>query len=127
MSIHEVRPSADLAPHIDAYWWSDGDGQARIVPDGCADVIFDGREPFVVGTMTRPIEARSSEGMFGIRFRPGRAALALRAPLTEITDGRAPLRDLSKRFPQVTLHNADEAMRKVFADAHPDRRVDAAV
>src|SRR5581483_4353239 len=56
MSIHEVRPSADLAPYIDAYWWSDSDGAARIIPDGCADVIFDGREPFVVGTMTRPIE-----------------------------------------------------------------------
>jgi AraC-like DNA-binding protein len=127
MPIHEVRPSADLAAYIDAYWWSNDASAARIIPDGCADVIFDGREPFVVGTMTRPIDTRSSEGMFGIRFRPGRAALALRAPLTEITDGRASLRDLAKRFPHVTIDNADDAMRKIFADAHPDRRVDAAV
>ena len=127
MTIHELRPAADLAACIDAYWWSDGDACARIVPDGCADVIFDGREPFIVGTMTRPIEARSSEGMFGIRFRPGRAALALGVPLTEITDARVPLRDIRRRFPDVRLENADAAMRALFADANPDPRVDAAV
>ncbi|HJT15912.1 MAG TPA: AraC family transcriptional regulator [Thermoanaerobaculia bacterium] len=127
MAVHEIAPSAELAEFIDAYWWSDEESDARIVPDGCADVIFDGREAFVVGTMTRSIDTRSSAGMFGIRFRPGRAALALRAPLTEITDGRAPLLDLTKRFPHVTIENADNAMRKVFVDVRPDRRVDAAV
>lgn len=127
MSIHEVRPSADLAAFIDAYWWSDDEAAARVIPDGCADVIFAGREPFVVGTMTRPIDTSSSEGMFGIRFRPGRAAIALGVPLALVTDARVPLRDLTKRFPDVRIENADEAMRRLFADAKVDRRVDAAV
>lgn len=127
MPVREIAPSPDLAAYIDAYWWSDDAAEVRVIPDGCADVIFDGDAAMVVGPMTRPLNTRSAPGMFGIRFRPGRAALALRAPLTEVTDASVPLRDVVKRFPRITIENADEAMRKLFADANPDRRVDAAV
>jgi len=127
MSIRELRPSRDLAQFIDAYWWSDGEATTRVLPDGCADVIFGESGASVIGTMTRPIEARAEAGMFGIRFRPGRAALALGVPLTEVTDLRVPLRDVTMRFPDVRVEHVDAAMRRLFADKKPDPRVDAAV
>jgi AraC-like DNA-binding protein len=127
MAVCELAPSADLTSYVDAYWWSNDAADVRVIPDGCADVIFDGDAAIVVGTMTRPLETRSAPGMFGIRFRPGRAALALGVPLTEVTDARVPLRDLTKRFPAIRPENADAVMRKVLADSKPDRRVDAAV
>jgi len=130
MSIRELLPSADLASFVDVYWWSDSEADVRIIPDGCADVIFDGSGALVVGTMTKPLRTRSTEGMFGIRFRPGRAALAIRAPLTEVTDARVPLRDVTRRFPPLDpdrIETVETAMRKLFADSRPDRRVDAAV
>ena len=130
MAVYERAPAADLSEFIDAYWWSDGEATTRVLPDGCADIIFDGREPTIVGAMTRPIEARSEPGMFGIRFRPGRAALAIGAPLTEVTDLRVPLRDVTKRFPPIDpgrIDRVERAMRSLFADRRPDPRVDAAV
>jgi AraC-like DNA-binding protein len=130
MAVHERAPSADLASYVDAYWWSDEAADVRVIPDGCADVIFDDSGATVVGTMTRPLNTRSAPMMFGIRFRPGRAALAIGAPLTEVTDARIPLRDVTKRFPPVDperLETIESALRRVFADSKPDRRVDAAV
>ena len=127
MSIRELPPSPDLAPFIDAYWWSDGEATTRVLPDGCADIIIDSSGASVIGPMTRPIEARAEPGMFGIRFRPGRAALALGAPLTEVTDLRVPLREITGRFPDIRIDNLDASMRSLFADRKPDPRVDAAV
>ena len=132
MTIHEIAPSRQLADYVDAYWWSDEDssGSIRILPDGCADVVFDRDRAFVVGAMTRPlrIDAAESVGAFGIRFRPGRAAVALRTPLTLLTDARVPLRDVTKAFPTVDrLENVEDTLRMVLADARSDPRVDAAV
>jgi len=131
MAVHERAPSADLASFVDAYWWSDSFAAARIIPDGCADVIFDGGGgAMVVGTMTRPLDTSAEPGMFGIRFRPGRAAIALGTPMTEVTDVRVPLRDLTKHFPAHDpdrIETVEAALRKLFADSKPDRRVDAAV
>jgi len=127
--IREFAPSADLAPYVDAYWYSDGGEATTVIPDGCADIVLDGIEATVVGTMTRPIHVQSSAGTFGIRFRPGRAALALGASLTLVTDARVPLRDLTKRFGTIEpeIDSIEAALRSLFAEATPDRRVDAAV
>jgi AraC-like DNA-binding protein len=134
MTIHEIAPSPELAQYVDAYWWSDSasSGTMRILPDGCADVVFDPKGAFVVGAMTRPlrIDAAESVGAFGIRFRPGRAAVALRAPLTLLTDARVPLRDVTKSFPELNpdrIENVENALRSMLADAKSDPRVDAAV
>ena len=132
MAIHEIAPSRELAEFVDAYWWSDDDssGMVRILPDGCADVVFDPKGAFVVGAMTRPlrIDAAETVGAFGIRFKPGRAAIALRTPLTLLTDARVPLRDVTKFFPTIDrLETAEDALRAILADAKSDPRVDAAV
>jgi len=134
MAIHEIAPSPELAEFVDAYWWSDESsaGMMNILPDGCADVVFDPKGAFVVGTMTRPlrIDAAESVGAFGIRFRPGRAAIALQTPLTLLTDARVPLRDVTNRFPTFDhrkIQDVEDALRSLLSDAKSDRRVDAAV
>ncbi len=90
MTIHEIAPSPELAEFVDGYWWNEGDssGTVRILPDGCADVVFDPKGAFVVGAMTPPlrIDAAETVGAFVIRFKPGRAAVALQTPLTLLTD-----------------------------------------
>jgi len=132
MAIHEIAPSPELAEFVDAYWWSDegSSGTMRILPDGCADVVFEREGAFVVGAMTRPlrIDAAETVGAFGVRFKPGRAAIALRTPLTLLTDARVPLRDVTKAFPSIDrLDNVEDALRVILADAKIDPRVDAAV
>jgi AraC-like DNA-binding protein len=132
MAIHEIAPSPELAEFVDAYWWSDegSSGSMRILPDGCADVVFEREGAFVVGAMTRPlrIDAAETVGAFGVRFKPGRAAIALRTPLTLLTDARVPLRDVTKAFPSIDrLDNVEDALRVILADAKIDPRVDAAV
>jgi uncharacterized protein DUF6597 len=99
MSYREARPSPSLARWVDRYWTRTGDGAvlSRILPDGCADVIFDvdAADGFVVGTMTTPliIPPAPAAPLFGIRFRPGRALLGIGIPLAALTDTRAPLHD----------------------------------
>src|SRR4029079_12082646 len=89
-----------LAPWIECYWTRSGvAGEIdRVLPDGCADVIFDlgQSDAFAVGTMTRPlfVPASSRSELFGVRFRPGRASLGIHVPLSELTDRSVPLRDL---------------------------------
>ena len=131
MAVHELAPSADLAPFVEAYWRSDDVAAAHVLPDGCADIVFgsDGTA-MVVGTMTRPLDTVATPGMFGIRFRPGRAAIAIGAPLTEVTDVRVPLGDVTKCFPAMDperIETVEEALRKLFANKKSDRRVDTAV
>ena len=74
------------------------------------------------------LDAAESVGAFGIRFRPGRAAVALRTPLTLLTDARVPLRDVTKSFPTIDrLEAIEDTLRLVLAEAKADPRVDAAV
>jgi len=99
MAYREAAPSAVMAAWIECYWTRHGkaDGPDCVLPDGCADVIFDvdHADGFVVGTMTAPlvIPEEASPTMFGIRFHTGRALLGIGVPLRELTDTRASLRD----------------------------------
>lgn len=110
----------------------------RVLPDGCADLVFDlqERSSAVVGTMTRPLvlPAHGSFEFFGVRFRPGRAAAFLRIPLAEVTDARVPLGEiwrgwsdgiLERRLSELILGIESELLRRL--DPERDRRVDAAV
>jgi len=148
----EVAPSPALQEWVACYWWREGFLAAeprvqRVLPDGCADIIFDlGGNPdpatgdaFAVGTMTTPLvlrEWRASE-LLGVRFKPGRAAAILGMPLHEITDARVPLdhlwRDafLSEQLASLPTLEARVAMVESLLLRHithqADRRIDAAV
>jgi AraC-like DNA-binding protein len=130
----EYRPTAALRPWVECFWSHESDasaGERRILPDGCADLVFDLNEGAgtVVGTMTRPLVLPPStpSRFFGVRFHPGRAAAFLRMPLAEITDARVPLGDVwtqwNGRIELVALEA--ELLRRL--DPERDRRVDAAI
>src|SRR5689334_367118 len=65
------------------------DGAWRVLPDGCADAIFEpARRARWVGTMTRAIEVQRVDraDIFGIRFAPGGLHALTRRPLHPFTD-----------------------------------------
>ena len=112
MPYAEILPTAALRPWVECFWTVRDDGESReqrVLPDGCADLIFDLAEGAgsAVGTMTRPIVVPAGGDLLGVRFKPGRAAAFLRIPLAEITDARVPLADL---WPGVILSEAKDLL-----------------
>jgi AraC-like DNA-binding protein len=135
----EHPPSAALRPWVECIWTrsdSAPSAEHRILPDGCADLVFDltDRDSAVVGTMTRPLILPPSGPytMVGVRFNPGRAAAFLRVPLAEITDAQIPLDAIWKGWSDSVIERPDfiailetELLRRLDPDR--DRRVDAAI
>lgn len=135
----EIAPNPALRPWVDCFWMRTEDaaeGEHRVLPDGCADLVFDltDGEAMAVGTMTRPlvVQAAKSLHFVGVRFRPGRAAAFLRIPLAEITDARVDLGDLWRDLPDRVLSTEDRIRvleRELLQRLVPERdsRVDAAI
>ena len=131
MHYEEIAPTAALRPWVECFWTVRGERDAtqqrNVLPDGCADLVFDLTGGEAVGTMTKPIAVSAGGDFFGVRFRPGRAAAFLRLPLAEITDARVPLGELWRDVPFIdnvaTLEG--ELLKRLNPDR--DRRVDAAV
>ena len=102
----EHAPDAALAPHVECFWerapsLDSGDSRRphRVLPDGCADVIFrfdGGLHAQAVGTMTRPLVVGPTPGttFVAARFRPGVAGAAFALPASAVTDLRVPLSEL---------------------------------
>jgi hypothetical protein len=76
----EIAPSGPLTPFIECFWTGDvlNDSTARILPDGCADVLFVSHndrhiETQIVGMMTRPhlVPLAAGTSILGVRFRAG--------------------------------------------------------
>lgn len=140
MPYTELRPTAALRPWVECFWTNRDDApsrEQRVLPDGCADLVFDLNDgaSVAVGTMTKPLilPPQSSFDFVGVRFRPGRAAAFLRIPLAEITDARVPLGDLWKDWSDGLLERRDVVFASLEAellrrlDPDRDRRVDAAI
>lgn len=135
MPYAEITPTPLLRPWVECFWTRTEEarpgGQHRILPDGCADFVFDlhDGEATAVGTMTRPLLIDGTDGhaFLGVRFRPGRAAAFLRIPLAELTDARVSLgelwRDVPERIDVPTLESA--LLRRLVPER--DARVDAAI
>jgi AraC-like DNA-binding protein len=141
MPYRELAPSAALRPWVECFWTRHDDapsGSHRVLPDGCADLVFDlaDGQSTVVGTMTKPLllPPRASSDFLGVRFHPGRAAAFLRMPLAELTDAHVPLRAvwnnwsddvLERGVAQLIVTLESELLRRLDPDR--DRRVDRAV
>ncbi len=102
------------------------DSVVRVLPDGCADVVWvDDRAPFVAGPDTGPVcrSLRAGSVVVGLRFRPGAAAAALGLPTSELRDLQVPLEDvwkggvaeLVRRLPEVEPPDplVSEAVRRL--------------
>ena len=64
----------------------------RVLPDGCMDII----NGDVVGSLSEPLIAEMEPGevALGVRLRPGAFTALYGVPADELTDVRAPLRDV---------------------------------
>ena len=106
----EYRPPADIAPWIACFWQIVGEGAAgdsllhRVLPDGCADLVFDiedarqsGSTPAdIVGPMSSAnvFELRNAIQIVGVRLRPGAIAAFSGLPAGCLVDSSVPLLDL---------------------------------
>lgn len=110
----EIQPHHLLSDYVDAYWVSAAVSfsQQRILPDTCADIIFNIGEDvitidngdkiapytaFAVGTMTAFQDSLMAAGtqLLGIRFRPGGLYAFTGLPLQQITDVHLPLIEMA--------------------------------
>jgi AraC-like DNA-binding protein len=71
---------------------STGD-DARVLPDGCMDLLWDGHGISIAGADTHAqlFAYESGATMTGLRFAPGYAPRVLGLPAAELTDQRVPL------------------------------------
>ena len=102
LTYREYAPPSALRPYLVCAWTLEiGAGtrslRQRILPDGCADIVWiGGKAPIVVGPMTRSVLATSAAGttVVGLRFRPEAGARVLGVPGCELTDRHVPLDQL---------------------------------
>jgi AraC-like DNA-binding protein len=102
-SIYRERPPiAALADHVLCVWSqviSAGAGahRQRVLPDGCADLVWIGAAPAAVagpatGPVTVPLPAGTT--LVGVRLRPGAAAAVLGPPASALADRDTRLADI---------------------------------
>jgi len=100
----EISPSEALSPYIECFWTGEvaQNFSARVMPDGCADVLFISRRKELVdlqfvGVMTRSrvVQVPTGTLLLGIRFQPGMANACLDCDLQSLNDQVIPLRSLS--------------------------------
>jgi AraC-like DNA-binding protein len=84
----ELPPPAVLADWVCCAWVSSRSGGARILPDGCVDLVWTGRRLIVAGPATESHKATEAPGAtkVGVRFRVGAAGAALGMPASELRD-----------------------------------------
>ncbi|AKF11597.1 DUF6597 domain-containing transcriptional factor [Sandaracinus amylolyticus] len=142
----EHLPRAALAGVIDRVWTKRerAGREARVLPDGCVDVMFHlGTRPraVVVGAMTsaRVVPAMARD-IVAVRFRPGGAARFLDAPVDTITDAHVeldalgiearPVIDALTRSPTIEARRAlveSFVASRVLASAAVDRTTSRAI
>ena len=85
----QVAPGADV-------WLSSGAGAHRVLPDGCLDLLFDGRRLLVAGpdTAARVHVADASTSTWGLRLHAGLGPTLLGVPADELRDSTVPLEQL---------------------------------
>lgn len=95
----EVPPVAALENHFRCAWFNklaiDHDKRLGVLPDGCVDIIWIDGEMTVAGPDVRVAvsEVTPTHPVVGVRFRPGASMTWLGLPMSEIVDGRIPLRE----------------------------------
>ena len=93
MGYRELVPPPELRPYVDRFWLrvpgASPPAPARILPDGCIDVLIDADsgKARVVGTMTvAVVHDAPATRLAAVRFRPGGARPFLRVDSAELTD-----------------------------------------
>jgi AraC-like DNA-binding protein len=91
----EWRPPPALTRHLACTWAGrmgpEGETYVRrVLPDGCLDILWDGRHLVLAGPDTGPVDVAPRAGGFyvGVRFRTGLAPTVLGVPASELLDQR---------------------------------------
>lgn len=128
MTYREHPPPPALAAQVLCVWSQQigADGvQHRVLPDGCADVVWIGdAPPAVAGPATGPVivPLAPHTQIVGIRLRHGAVPAALGLPASELLDRDTPLADLWGAAPgQAALH------ARLARAAPPDPLITAAI
>jgi AraC-like DNA-binding protein len=121
----EWEPEPEMRGRLACLWSRtvDATGVARIVPDGCVDLIWGPGAPHVAGPDTGPhlTPLRPGDTYFGIRFRPGGLGGVLGVPASALRDLRVPLADLPV-LRGITAEGMRDALAvRLRATAEPDR------
>jgi AraC-like DNA-binding protein len=99
----EYRPPADLSAWVACLWQINGsiaDGHTlahRVLPDGCADLVFEPDSSALVGPMSSAtvVELRGEVDVMGIRFRPGSIGTFAGMAADQLLDAALPRGELS--------------------------------
>jgi AraC-like DNA-binding protein len=113
----EARPPAALASHVRRLWTEavgdrPDDPGARVLPDGCIDLVWIAeRPPFVAGPATRPVLTSAQPGgiVVGVRLQPGMASSLLGVPASTLLDAEVPFADLWGRALPEPLARVEES------------------
>jgi AraC-like DNA-binding protein len=91
----EFAPPPGLEALVACVWISH-DGEVRVLPDACVDVVLSGGRLLVAGPATAATLAPATPGQarVGVRFRVGAAGAALGAPVGELRDQGVPLAEI---------------------------------
>src|SRR5947207_14567705 len=84
----ELPPPSPIAGHVMCLWTREGSAADRVLPDGCADIVWTGERLLVAGPATRAVvpQVPADRTKLGIRFRTGAAGHALGLPAGECRD-----------------------------------------
>ncbi|MGH3583480.1 MAG: AraC family transcriptional regulator [Mycobacterium sp.] len=96
MGYRELAPPPGLSALVECGWTATGlTGPARILPDGCMDLIRREDQTLVAGPDTTAFLSRSGpEPVRGLRFHPGVLPRLLGVPAAEVRDTRVALSEL---------------------------------
>lgn len=93
-----IRYTEWRSAHLPATMWvgAQRPGRARILPDGCMDLIWDGERILVAGpdTVANLHRTERSADLVAVRFDPGVAPSVLGVPAHALTDRRVDLADV---------------------------------
>ena len=119
--MYAERPSAVVPGAI--LWTRADDGTARVLPDGCTDLIWTGDELVVAGPDTTAHVSTISVGerFIAVRFPPGVGPSVFRTPAMELRDRRQPLDGI---WPAGDVRRLSE---RLASAAHPGRMLEKAV
>lgn len=91
----EVAAPPALSSHVACLWWRKGT-PARVLPDGCVDLVWTGADLIVAGPATRALvpEVPPGEPKLGVRFRIGAAGVSMGLSADELLNRSPPLAEV---------------------------------
>jgi AraC-like DNA-binding protein len=137
----EIAPPPEIRSHVACLWLRTGPAP-RVLPDGCADLVWTGTEAVVAGPATRSVRPSVAPDAvkLGVRFRVGAAGVALGLPAVEVIDRAPTLGELWRNGDEVTERIAEASdararlgvlvaavARRISRGPSPDPLVRAAV